>query len=215
MMQISVNQLQSPPTDNGTFLKKQVIMPVKRWLLLHFYIDTSYFSRQPDRIWMEKQLLPRLRTINKGRILMVGCAPYTCDYPKHFNKNVEIITVDIDERNDLWGSDKHLTADILEIDKHLEPASCDVVLLNGVFGHGVDAKDAQEKTYKALHRILKPEGLLLVGWNHDLIEDPLLLPACEQLFQKTDYDNLPQRTRFPESTHIFDFLRSKPLMTVA
>ncbi|MFD2245444.1 class I SAM-dependent methyltransferase [Pontibacter ruber] len=215
MMQASINQLQNPPADISALIRRQLIMPVKRWLLLHYYIDTSYFTRQPDRVWLEKQLLPKLRRIKQGRILMVGCAPYTCDYPKHFNKGVEIITVDIDERNDIWGADKHLTADILKIDQYLEPASCDIVLLNGVFGHGVDAKEAQEATYNVLHRIMKPDGLLLVGWNHDLIQDPTGLPTCERLYYKDSYENLPQRMTFAESTHIFDFLRARPVMTVA
>lgn len=193
----------------NTSLKNLVYLPIKRWLLLNFRLDSSYFKKQPDRIWLDTELYPRLAKLKQGRILFVGCAYYTYESLKLFNKGVDLVTVDIDESNVIWGGKKHLVASILDIDKYVEPNSFDIVLLNGVFGHGVDSPEMQEQTYKALHTILKPGGLLQIGWNNDLIPDPTALEISKQLFEKTEFDGLPQRTTFPTSTHVFDFLRAK------
>ncbi|MBC5772984.1 methyltransferase domain-containing protein [Pontibacter sp. KCTC 32443] len=196
-------------TTSGSSLKKLVYIPIKRWLLLHLRLDTSYFKKQSDRIWLDKQLFPRLSNIKAGRILFVGCAFYTWESLKYFSKGVDLVTVDIDENNVIWGGKQHLVASILDIDKHVEASSFDIVLLNGVFGHGVNTPDMQAQTYKALHTILKPDGLLLVGWNSDISEDPMELETRKELFYRTEYEGLPQRTSFKDSTHVIDFLRKK------
>lgn len=194
---------------SGSSLKNLVYLPVKRWLLLNFRLDNKYFKNQPDRIWLDQKLYPKLSALKQGRILFVGCAFYTWESLKLFNKGVDLVTVDIDENNVIWGGKKHLVASILDIDKHVEPHSFDIVLLNGIFGHGVDTPEMQEQTYKALHNILKPDGLLQIGWNHDLISDPTELEVSKKLFYKTEYEGLPQRTTFSDSTHIFDFMRAR------
>ncbi|MEJ8757022.1 methyltransferase domain-containing protein [Pontibacter sp. H259] len=193
----------------GSSLKNLVYLPIKRWLLLQFRLDSSYFKKQPDRIWLDTHLYPKLSKLKQGRILFVGCAYYTWESLRLFNKGVDLVTVDIDENNVIWGGKNHLVASILDIDKYVEPNSFDIVLLNGIFGHGVDSPEMQEQTYKALHNILKPDGLLQVGWNHDLISDPTELESSKKLFYKTEFEGLPQRTTFSDSTHVFDFLRAK------
>lgn len=204
-MEITVTQpvKLSPPEG----ISKQLVAPLKRWMLLNFYLDNTFFENQPDRQWISNKLLPKLSKIEQGRILFVGCAPYTWNTLKAFHKGAELITVDYDVRNVIWGGHKHIVADIQEIDKFVEPASFDIVLLNGIFGHGVDSFEAQSKTYQALHSIMRPDGLLLVGWNHDLSFDPLELPVCKENFYKSTFEELPERTCFVDCTHVFDFLR--------
>ncbi|MDX5421585.1 MAG: class I SAM-dependent methyltransferase [Hymenobacteraceae bacterium] len=182
---------------------------MKRWLLLNFRLDDSHIERQSDRKWFAANLLPRLENVRQGRVLFVGCAFYTYKYLKNFNKAVDLITVDYDAHNAMWGGHNHLVADIQQVDRLVEPASVDIVLLNGIFGHGVNTPEAQTRTYEALHNIMKPDGLLLVGWNHDLSQDPLELDACQELYYRTGYEGLPERTCFTDSTHVYDFLRAK------
>ncbi|MBB6610705.1 class I SAM-dependent methyltransferase [Pontibacter sp. Tf4] len=194
---------------SGQSLKKLLYLPIKRWLLLNFKLDSTYFKKQPDRIWLDQHLYPRLAKLKQGRILFVGCAYYTWESLKYFDKGVDLVTVDIDECNQLWGGKNHLVASILDIDKYVAPHSFDIVLLNGIFGHGVDTPEMQIQTYKALHQVLKPSGLLQIGWNHDLIPDPTALEISQELFVKTSFEGLPERTTFPDSTHVFDFLRAR------
>lgn len=56
---------------------------------------------------------------------------------------------------------------------------------------------------------MKQGGLLLIGWNHDVSADPLENPIYKDLFYKSGYEDLPTRTRFTNSTHVFDFLKAK------
>ncbi|NDK55850.1 class I SAM-dependent methyltransferase [Pontibacter fetidus] len=209
MAQLATTPGNAMGAPTGLSLKNQVYLPLKRWLLLNFKLDTTYFKQQPDRIWLDRHLYSRLSQLKQGRILFVGCAFYTWESLKLFHKGVDLVTVDIDECNEIWGGDKHLVASILDIDKFVEPHSFDIVLLNGIFGHGVNTPEMQEQTFKALHNILKPDGLLQIGWNHDLITDPTELQLSKDLFYKTAYEGLPQRTTFPDSTHVFDFMRAK------
>lgn len=190
-------------------LKNELVAPLKRWTLLNFYLDTSFYDAQPDRIWINNRLWPKLAKMEQGRILFVGCTHYTWKSLHSFNKGVDLITVDYEKRNSLWGGKKHLVADIQEIDRLVEPGSCDIILLNGIFGHGVNTAEAQTKTYRAIYNIMQPDGLLLIGWNHDLSLDPLELPAREELFEKTTFEDLPERTCFLNCTHVYDFLKPK------
>ncbi|MBD0349716.1 MAG: hypothetical protein ICV65_01035 [Flavisolibacter sp.] len=199
-------------------LKKHITRPfmhLVRWLLLNLYYGKGYmnhFNNLPDRKWIKTQLSPKLEKINRGKILYVGCAPYSWDSLKSFNREVDLFTVDNKMRNVIWGGEKHIVADIQNIDKMVQPASFDMVLLNGIFGYGIDTEAAQTITYQALHSILKPDGLLLIGWNYDRSTDPLKNTTCRHLFTTSNYEDLESRTCFEDSTHVFDFLRAKPIV---
>ncbi len=208
-MLVTARKPENPVFDIHTALNSEFLAPLKRWTLLNFYLDTSYYDSQPDRIWINEKLWPKLAKLKQGRILFVGCTHYTWKSLQIFNKGVDLITVDYEKRNALWGGKKHLVADIQEIDKLVEQGSCDIVLLNGIFGHGVNTAEAQAKAYRALYNIMKPDSLLLIGWNHDLSQDPLDLPVRNELFDKTAFEDLPERTCFLHCTHVYDFLKPK------
>ncbi|MDQ3842855.1 MAG: hypothetical protein M3342_02405, partial [Bacteroidota bacterium] len=151
-------------------------MNLVRWLLLNYYYGKGYinhFNSLPDRKWINNRLSPVLEKIKRGKILYVGCAPYSWDSLKSFNRGVELFTIDNKVRNIIWGGERHFVADIQSIDKLVQPASFDLVLLNGIFGYGINTEAEQTTTYRALHTILKPGGLLLIGWNYDRSTDPL------------------------------------------
>ena len=203
------NHSSNHPPSTWQFIWRELYRPLRRWLLLRYRLDDAEFQKFPDRQWLNQKLFPQLAKLEQGHILYVGCAFYTWRSLRYFQKSIDLLTVDIDPDNAIWGGKKHLAANILEIDQHVALYSFDIVLLNGVFGHGVNSPEDQEKAYRALHQVLKPDGLLLVGWNNDLGPDPITLPAREKLFYRTQYADLPERTTFPNSTHVFDFLRAR------
>jgi SAM-dependent methyltransferase len=83
------------------------------------------------------------------------------------------------------------------------------VLCNGVFGFGVDTRAAQLAALKAMGRILKPGGRLLLGWNTDRVEDPLTLDFVQSCFDADGSIANGVRNAVPGAGYVFDFLRRK------
>jgi hypothetical protein len=81
----------------------------------------------------------------------------------------------------------------------------DTVVLSGVFGFGVDEVAGQEAAIAACAAVLKPGGLLVLGWNADLVADPSRLMEITRHFGASRDAELVNRVTFRGSTHTFDF----------
>jgi hypothetical protein len=79
------------------------------------------------------------------------------------------------------------------------------VVLNGVFGFGVHGIDAQESAIDACAARFKPGGLLVLGWNSDLVRDPVGLAGLARRFDRASDTEPMGRVTFHRSTHVFDF----------
>jgi hypothetical protein len=86
----------------------------------------------------------------------------------------------------------------------------DTVVLSGVFGFGVNEIRAQEAAIDACAAILKPGGLLVLGWNRDLVIDPTLLTSLARQFDRASDTASVGRVTFNGSTHVFDFHTRRP-----
>jgi SAM-dependent methyltransferase len=156
---------------------------------------------------MVQTILPTLAKREPRRVLFVGVELYTRRYAD-FYRSAEYWTLDIRPEVARYGSrNRHKTASVVEADEAFETGFFDQVFLNGVFGWGVDALDQQEKTLRALHRILAPGGILVLGWNDNRVRDPLQLHEMESFHHGVE--GLPSRQTFPGSTHVYDFLTAK------
>ena len=85
----------------------------------------------------------------------------------------------------------------------------DVVLCNGVFGFGVDTPAAQTRAWEAMAAVLKPGGLLLLGWNTDRIDDPLSPNLAGRWFEPCRFPELESRRIVEGCTHVYDFLQRR------
>jgi SAM-dependent methyltransferase len=97
----------------------------------------------------------------------------------------------------------------MAIDKLIASSSFDTLLCNGVFGFGVDTREAQLTALKAIARILKPGGRLLLGWNTDSVEDPTTLEFVQRAFVPDGLIAQSERYIVPEAGYVYDFLRRK------
>ena len=107
------------------------------------------------------------------RILFVGCAKYTCGYEKHFASH-EYYTIDVDPSAAAFGAGRpshHFVDSVEHVDRYFQPAFLHAILLNGVFGYGLDDPQCAEKTVAISHDLLAEGGVLMVGWND--------LPQCK------------------------------------
>jgi len=154
---------------------KKLRIAVHRYLI-RFGIDVR--KRRIDRKILEQTIFPEiLKSTETQHILFVGCAWYTLHYPRIFQSH-EFYTMELSHEESKYGAPKHIIDSCENIDEHFEPSSLDVVILNGVYGFGLNHLPAIEKTLSAIHSCLKHGGLFVFGWN-DL---PSATPyAIEQL----------------------------------
>jgi hypothetical protein len=162
-----------------------------------------------DRQYMTRRILPALASAKLKRVLFVGCKPYTARYGKQLTRNpIEYWTTDIDPAAAIWGEkNHHIVCDIRKIDDVCLPESFDAVLLNGILGTGVDEESEINYALNAVARILRPDGILLIGWNsHNKHPDPMELEAVTKNFRREQVLPLPLRKTFPDTDHVYDWL---------
>jgi len=172
-----------------------------------------WVTQLPDRKYLENQILPALRDGAFRKIVFVGTEIFTRDYGQHFiGTTTEYWTTDSDPHAAIYGEpNRHITCDVRELDRHFPAGSLDVVLLNGVFGFGVNDRPDMERTIIAIHNVLKPDGILMIGWNPGRIEDPTALKGLRDLFQHESSLALPNRIElqsFGGNQHVYDFHRA-------
>src|SRR5260370_3654424 len=162
-----------------------------------------------DRRYMSENILPALETARMGRVLFVGCKPYTARYGRRLTvAGIDYWTTDVDPAAAMWGEkDHHIVGDIAKIDDFSSPELFDVVLFNGVIGDGVDKEDHMNRAITAIARILRPNGTLLIGWNSlKKHPDPIQLEAVATYFRRESIFSLPVRKTFPDTDHVYDWL---------
>jgi hypothetical protein len=191
------------------WLKKLVPRRVRRFLLLlvfHANRQFADFVQGPTRLYMEHEILPWVRQ-NCSSVLFVGTAPYTCHYEKGFRAG-QYTTIDAHPSTAAWGASDHIIAPIQEIARHRPRGHFDCVIMNGVFGFGVDSVSDMRAALLAVHEVLRPGGLLVLGWNTDKHEDPEALGLLAPYFAPANQPPFPNRLPYslPE-TFVYDFYR--------
>jgi SAM-dependent methyltransferase len=169
----------------------------------------NFDRRYSDRRYLTESILPALVTSSVKRFLFVGCKEYTARYGKRFTRaGVDYWTTDIDPAAAIWGQkDHHIVCDIAMIDEVYPAESFDAVLLNGVLGDGVDEESVMNRTLTAIAHILRPNGMLLIGWNSDKKHpDPTEIEAVSMYFRREPVLSLPLRKTFPDTDHVYDWL---------
>ena len=191
------------------FPRMKALLPVawKRFVLMQLFPQTAR-NGSPNRLWMEAEILPRIARCSFGTVLLVGCAPYTWHYHRAFKRSAtRYVTTDINPSARIWGAKEHITCRVEEIHKHLPLGSLDVAMLNGVFGFGVNTEAEMNRALWSIHRVLARNGLLLLGWNTDLVADPLSLRNLQRFYRHEGAIGLPARKCFENDTHVYDLLR--------
>jgi hypothetical protein len=191
-------------------------LPLARRVLprsvLRFILTRMFGANRPydlaSRHCLEDEILPWLAG-RYGKILFVGTQSYTWHYGKRFRPR-QFTTIDRDPNNAVWGARDHIISPVEEIGRHRPAGFFDCVILNGVFGFGVDDADHMRMVVKALHGALQPGGLLVVGWNTDRHADPVTLGVYESYFAGNKEEPWVQRRLFPPETHVYDFYVRQP-----
>jgi hypothetical protein len=193
--------------------KRLLPKPVQRFILLHVLdVNRDYksFDDLPSRRFLEHDVLPWLRD-NYTRILFVGTASYTYHYEELFRRDPgQFTTVDSNPSAKVWGARHHIIAPVQDIGLCRPAGSFDCVVLNGVFGFGIDSVDAMRTTTEAIHRVLDVGGLLVLGWNTSRHADPASLGVLEPFFSVNLRSPWGPDRRFPSETHVYNFYTRRP-----
>lgn len=131
--------------------------------------------RHDDRRVLEQIIIPFLLSkLAPRRVLEVGREPYEAFYNEFFAGR-ELWTLDRDVAKIRFGARNHVADDAANLRRHFPPGHFDLVLMNGVFGWGLNERDAIERAFAAVHEILVPGGIFVLGWNDtpDLVPVPL------------------------------------------
>ncbi len=183
-------------------------LPFSRTLMVLLANFDHSFS---DRKYMSENILTTLGAAGLRRVLFVGCQPYTARYGRQLTgAGIDYWTTDLDPAAAKWGeTNHHIVGDVTQIDDLCTPNSFDAVLLNGVIGDGtgLDEEDQMNQAITAIARILRPNGILLIGWNSFKEHpDPLQLEAVATNFRHECPYSLPSRQTFPDTDHVYDWL---------
>ncbi|ARV59685.1 hypothetical protein BZZ01_14535 [Nostocales cyanobacterium HT-58-2] len=145
------------------------------------------YLNSPDRLVLEDRIIPYFISHSEyQKILFVGCDWYTKPYRKLF-KNKEYWTIEIEEWKKRYGSKNHIVDSLQNLELHIQSHYFDVIIHNGVFGHGINTKKDTEESFDQCFQALREGGILVFGWN-----------------------NVPQYTPFPVTTECENLKRFDP-----
>jgi SAM-dependent methyltransferase len=130
----------------------------------------------PNRRVLEDQILPGLAADPAiQRVLFVGCRWYTKIYADIF-PGKQFWTIEIDPEQAKFGSPgRHIVDSYLNLAQHVGPDSFDAIVLNGVFGWGIDMPEDTEIAFAETWRALAPGGRLVIGYNDTPLNHPSYL----------------------------------------
>jgi SAM-dependent methyltransferase len=164
--------------------------------------------RYADRRVLEQIIIPFiLSRFEPQTVLEVGREPYEAFYNEFFVGR-ELWTVDWDAAKARFGAPKHIIDDAANLRNHFPESYFDLVLMNGVFGWGLNHPEAIEKAFAAVYALLAPGGLFVLGWNDTSDLVPVPLDRVQALKEFTPYFFTPLNgTSFKCSTceHTYSF----------
>jgi SAM-dependent methyltransferase len=167
-----------------------------------------------DRTILEEVIFPYyVSQPDVQTILFIGVAWYTRHYENFFaGKNYW--TLDISPLAKRFGARQHVVAAVEEMDSFFAEGYFDLIVLNGVFGHGLDEEGQCERAFDQCYRLLRKGGHLLLGWNDVPEHTPMALSSIQTLqhFQPTDLPRLGEHLYLTDTIyrHVYQLFR-KPL----
>jgi len=133
------------------------------------------YARSPldDRSVLEQIIIPFvLSRCEPQTILDIGREAYEAFY-NEFYEGRELWTIDWDAERAVFGAANHIVDDVANLRDHFPERYFDFVLMNGVFGWGLNDRRSIEKAFSAVHATLNRNGIFVLGWN----DTPELVPV--------------------------------------
>jgi SAM-dependent methyltransferase len=202
-----VNQLTGPIIHHFTRAVRDVYYRRFTRRIVRSHVGDTR-PRYEDRNVLELIIIPYvLSRLNPHTVLDIGREPYGAFY-NEFYAGRELWTIDWDPAKARFGARNHIIDDVANLRSHFRDDYFDFVLMNGVFGWGLNQRASIEKAFAAIYAGLKPGALLVLGWNDtpDLVPVPLTQIAALQDFTPYHFPPL-HATSFKCATceHMYSF----------
>ena len=140
------------------------------------------FLKNEDRRVLEQVIFPYfLRSEACKDVLFVGCDWYTEGYNRWFEEKKNYWTVDLDASNGKYGAKQHIVDQLQNVSRHFPAGTFDLIVCNGVFGWGLDARPDAEQAFLACYYCLRENGVLVIGWDRIEERCPFPLDECQSL----------------------------------
>ena len=201
---------------------RPLVSRVQSWLFLLSVGRIKGFSvhlNSPDRCVLEDTIIPDIVNCSEfNKILFVGSDWYTKPYNRYF-KNKEYWTIEINPNRKKFGSKRHVVDSLLNLSRHFASSYFDLIVYNGVFGHGINSREATEISFQQCFQCLRPGGMLVFGWNDVDRHKPFpVIEECQSLrqFEPVVFSPLATSQYLVAETsdrHVFNFYQ-KPLPIV-
>lgn len=168
--------------------------------------------RTPDRQVLERIIFPHYLSLpNMRSILFIGVSWYTKHYQEAYFHGLDFWTLDVDKKVRRFGGSNHVTGAMEDLRSHFADGYFDLIICNGVYGHGLNSKDQCERAFEGCYACDRAGGYFMLGWN-DFPENPgAPLDSIESL-RRFHPEPLPQlgtwryRVDAP-ARHVYDFYR--------
>ena len=189
---------------------KKIIRIIYYFFYSRYLIKKYTYKREKfeDRDVLERIILPYvLAHHNPQKILDIGREDYQFFYNLYF-KNKELWTLDFDPERKEFGAENHIIDDVVNVSQHFKKNELDFVLMNGVFGWGLNDEEKIEKSFSGIYDILAPGGIFILGWNDVKDLTPLPLDQIKALKKFQVYKFPPLKTsQFKAKTgeHTYNF----------
>lgn len=183
------------------------------WILLRNALGLPNRLGTPDRELLEQTILPHYaRQADCQRVLFVGCEWFTRHYEALFPGR-EYWTMDPDPWKRRFGARRHWVAGLEALGANAPAGHFDLIVCNGVFGWGLNDREACEQAFNDCFRALREGGSFILGWN-DVPErrpfNPASLNALAR-FKPAVFKAFGQARHIadPSTGHVYEFY-SKP-----
>ena len=161
--------------NNIAYLKGLIHIYLLRHVF-HYFRPYNILRSSPRRC-LEYRLFPYFYARDEFQnMLFVGVAGCTKHYEDYFAHKRSIYSIDIDPEKAVSGvAGRHIVDSVENIDKYFKDGSLDAVLMNGVYGWGLDNEEALLRSIEKIKKALRSGGVLLFGWDKVPKHDPINL----------------------------------------
>jgi SAM-dependent methyltransferase len=129
---------------------------------------------------------PDIRTI-----LFVGTDWYTRHYEDQLFAGTTLWTIDMRPKARRYGAKNHVVCTLGDAAEHFQPGQFDLIICNGVYGHGLNEPADCERSFDVCHSLLRAGGHFVLGWNDVPEHNPLSLESLESLKKFTPVEFEP------------------------